>query len=60
MAGIFSSLNINGLIFSSLSLSHYVIVEADSPTYIKQAYAILTAKDKFQAHVLTELGIVCV
>lgn len=40
----FYSLNINNLIFNSLSLSHYIIVEAVSTTYIKRVYAIFSGK----------------
>lgn len=59
MAAIFRSLNIDSLIFNSLSLSHYVILETDSTIYIKQAYAVFTRKSKSRC-VLTELGIVYV
>lgn len=59
MAAIFRSLNIDSLISNSLSLPHYVILEADCTTYIKQAYAVFTGKAKPRC-VLTELGIVCV
>jgi len=44
MAAIFSSLNINSLIFNSLSLSHYVTREADSTTGMEQTHAIFTGK----------------